>query len=112
MSKYIDIEYCGSWGYGGPANRLKAAIAKSYPDVEIKCHSANGATSVIEVNVVVNGTKHQIWRKGKADTENGHAAIVAAIKPLLWSIEDKKKVQSMNEKELLKIWSFFKTVDW
>jgi hypothetical protein len=38
---------------------------------------------VIEVNVVVNGTKHQIWRKGKADTENGHAAIVAAIKPLL-----------------------------
>jgi len=26
MVKSIDIEYCGGWGYGGPANRLKKSI--------------------------------------------------------------------------------------
>lgn len=31
----IIIEYCGGWGYGGPANRLKKAIAQHIPGIEI-----------------------------------------------------------------------------
>ena len=77
MSKVIDIEYCGGWGYGGPAMRLKKSLAEAYPDVEINCHSAQGMTSKIEVAWISNGDKQIVWSKGKADTENGHQQIVA-----------------------------------
>jgi len=43
----IDIEYCGSWGYGGPSNRLKTAILAKIPDAEISCHSAANKTGKI-----------------------------------------------------------------
>ena len=55
MVKTIDIEYCGGWGYGGPANRLKKSIADSFPDVTINCHSAKGMTSKIEVAWIDGG---------------------------------------------------------
>ena len=68
MVKTIDIEYCGGWGYGGPAKRLSEAIKKSLPDVTINCHSASGMTSKIEVAWIDGGQKNIIWSKGKADT--------------------------------------------
>lgn len=33
MAKIIDIEYCGGWGYGGVALKLKKAIAIMFPKV-------------------------------------------------------------------------------
>lgn len=41
----IIIEYCGGWGYGGPANRLKKAIAEHIPGLEVECISAGKMTS-------------------------------------------------------------------
>ncbi len=29
----IYIEYCGGWGFGGPALRLKKSIMTAFPDV-------------------------------------------------------------------------------
>lgn len=72
MSKVIDIEYCGGWGYGGPAMRLKKSLTEAYPDVEINCHSAKDLTSKIEVAWIEGGNKQIVWSKGRADTENGH----------------------------------------
>ena len=72
MPKAIDIEYCGAWGYGGPALRLKKRLTEAYPDVEINCHSANAKTSKIEVAWIENGNKNIVWSKNKADTENSH----------------------------------------
>ena len=43
----IYIEYCGGWGFGGPALRLKKAIVAALPGVEIDCESAEGTTSKI-----------------------------------------------------------------
>ena len=68
MSKVIDIEYCGGWGYGGPALRLKKALAVKFPDVEINNHSAKGLTGKVEVAWIKDGQKQIIWSKGKADT--------------------------------------------
>jgi len=70
MSKRVDIEYCGSWGYGGPANRLKKSIKEANPGVEVNCRSAQGKTGVIEVRFVdENGVQRPVWSKGKGDTD-------------------------------------------
>ncbi len=72
MPKAIDIEYCGGWGYGGPALRLKKALQEAFPNVEINNHSASTLTSKIEVAWIEDGNKNIIWSKGKADTEGNH----------------------------------------
>lgn len=68
MSKVIDIEYCGSWGYGGPAMRLKKYLVEKFPGVEINNHSAKGTTGVIQVSWIVDGKKSVVWSKGKGET--------------------------------------------
>lgn len=68
MVKVIDIEYCGGWGFGGPAQRLQKALKQAYPDLEVNIHSANGRTSLIEVAILDGDKKQMIWSKGKADT--------------------------------------------
>ena len=81
MGKQIDIEYCGSWGYGGPATRLKDYIKKNLgEDVEIKTHSAQGVTGTIKVSWINGGDLKTVWNKGKAETEGGHEAIIALLK--------------------------------
>jgi len=80
MSTKIDIEYCGSWGYGGPASRVKKAINAAFPDIEINMHSANGKTGVIKVSWVRDGKMEVVWSKGRDETEKGHAEIVALLK--------------------------------
>ena len=80
MPKIIDIEYCGGWGYGGPALRLKKIIEAAFAGVEISCHSASTMTSKIEVAWIDNGTKSIVWSKGKADTEKNHQEIVKLLK--------------------------------
>lgn len=87
MSKRVDIEYCGSWGYGGPANRLKKSIQEANPGVEVNCRSAQGKTGKIEVRFVdEKGTQHQVWSNGKGETESNHGQIVAQLKAEgLWS---------------------------
>ena len=80
MSNKIDIEYCGSWGYGGPANRLKKSITENLPGVEVNSHSAKGQTGTIKVSWIKNGALQTVWEKGKAATENGHSSIVALLK--------------------------------
>lgn len=72
MPKVIDIEYCGGWGYGGPASRLKKSLEQAFPGVEINSHSAQGMTSLIEVSWIDNGQKNKVWSKGKTDTESNH----------------------------------------
>ena len=84
MVKTIDIEYCGGWGYGGPATRLKKAIEAAIPGAPINLHSAKGMTSKIEVAWIDGGNKQIVWSKGKADTENGHAEIIAILKKGNW----------------------------
>ena len=68
MSKSIDIEYCGAWGYGGPSLRLKKALQESFPDVEINSHSAGKVTGKIDVAWIIDGKKNVIWSNGKAET--------------------------------------------
>lgn len=84
MVKVIDIEYCDSWGYGGPAARLKKAIQAAFPDSTIELHPADGPTSKIEVAWKEAGVKKIVWSKGKADTENGHTTILANLKQAQW----------------------------
>ncbi len=43
----IYIEYCGGWGYGGPALRLKKSLITAFSNVEIQCESADDVTSKI-----------------------------------------------------------------
>lgn len=85
MSNKVDIEYCGSWGYGGPAQRVKKAIIEQLPGVEVNCHSANGKTGTIKVSWVKGGNLQTVWEKGRGDTEAGHAAIVALLKQSQWT---------------------------
>lgn len=84
MSNKIDIEYCGSWGYGGPANRLKKSILENLPGVEVNCHSAMGKTGTIKVSWSKGGNLSTVWNKGRGETENGHAEIVALLKQNQW----------------------------
>lgn len=65
MVKAIDIEYCGSWGYGGAADRLKKELHKVFPDVEIICHAFHGKSQKIEVSWIEEGHKHVVWSKSK-----------------------------------------------
>jgi|JI61114BRNA_FD_contig_61_2605615_length_299_multi_2_in_0_out_0_1 hypothetical protein len=37
-------------------------------------------TQKVEVSWIIDGKKVMIWSKGKADTESGHAEIVANLK--------------------------------
>lgn len=88
MVKHIDIEYCGGWGYGGPANRVKNAIQAAFPDLKIVTHSANGMTSKIDVAWIEDsGNKTLVWTGGKAAAEGGHAQIIALIKAQKWAIK-------------------------
>ena len=80
MAKVIDIEYCGAWGYGGSALRLKKALAERFPNVEINCHSANGTTGKIEVSWIIDGKKSIIWGKGREDTNAAHEQIGKLMK--------------------------------
>ena len=63
--------------------RLKNSLAKAFPDAKIATHSAGGKTGKIEVAWIESGQKKIVWSKGKADTENNHAAIAANLKPAL-----------------------------
>jgi hypothetical protein len=50
-SKQIDIEYCGSCGFGGAARKLKTYIVENYGEpLEINCHSADEASGTIKVS--------------------------------------------------------------
>lgn len=89
MSNKIDIEYCGGWGYGGPALKLKKAIAAKFPDVEINNHSAKGTTGKIEVGWIINGQKKIVWSDGRAKTEESHNAIIDLLKNSQWHRNDK-----------------------
>ena len=40
-------------------------------------------TSKIEVAVIDGGNKNMVWSKGKAETENNHATIIAQLKAAL-----------------------------
>jgi len=80
----IEIEYCGGWGYGGPAKNLKASLAIAFSGVLIDCHSAGGKTSKIEVSWIDGGKKTIVWSKGRADTDNSHQEIAALIKKQNW----------------------------
>ena len=86
MPKQIDIEFCGSWGYGGPARELKTYLTNNYgEELEINCHSASGKTGTIKVSWIKNGALQTVWEKGRADTMNGHAQILALLKQHAWA---------------------------
>ena len=62
MSKKVDIEYCGAWGYGGPAMKLKQFLLNTYGSpLEINVHSANGTTGTIKVAWIKNGALQTVW---------------------------------------------------
>ena len=85
MSNQVDIEYCGSWGYGGPATRLKDYISKNYGEnLNIKTHSATGVTGTIKVSWIKGGSLDTVWEKGKAETEGAHAEILGLLKQKAW----------------------------
>jgi len=86
----IIIEYCGGWGYGGPANRLKKAIVEHIPGLEVECISAGKMTSKIEVYWVSGDERKAIWSNGKAATEENHKEIVNLIKQHMWAQKSSK----------------------
>lgn len=92
MVKEIEIEYCGSWGYGGPANSLKNAIAQKFPDAKFNLHSANGKTGVIKVVLTENGQKREIWSQGRDATNKNHQQIIELLGK--WNEVWKKKIES------------------
>lgn len=106
MTKVIDIEYCGGWGYGGPANRLKKALSEAFPNVTINCHSANGMTSRVEVAWIDGGNKQIIWSKGKNETESGHANIIAALKGSQWKTDWSSRETIIRWEITLKVMEF------
>lgn len=85
----IYIEYCGGWGFGGPALRLKKALMAAFPNVEIDCQSADGWTNKVEVYWIEGATKKLYWSKGKADTENGHNEIITLLKSAWWNRKER-----------------------
>ena len=110
MSKQIDIEYCGSWGYGGPSKRVKDYIIKNYGEqVEVNTHSSTGVTGVIKVSWIKNGALQPVWSKGKAETESGHAEILALLKQNAWLRPDWERLSS-NEKTFWNLGSSLKHV--
>lgn len=88
MGKIL-IEYCGGWGYRGPANKLKESINQAYPTAEIECVSAGQKTSKIEVFWIDGGNKTPVWSNGRAQTDSGHQEIVQALKQYCNWIEAK-----------------------
>ena len=80
MSKVLDIEYCGGWGYGGSAMRLKQALAERFPGVEVNCHSASSRTRKIEVAWIIDGKKNIVWSKDREETNEEHAKIYKLLK--------------------------------
>ena len=79
MGKII-IEYCGGWGYRGPANNLKQSIVQAYPKVDIESVSAGTKTSKIEVFWIDGGKKEVVWSNGRAQTDSAHQQIVESLK--------------------------------
>jgi selT/selW/selH-like putative selenoprotein len=112
MSKRVDIEYCGSWGYGGPANRLKKSIQDANPGVEVNSRSAQGKTGKIAVRIVdSNGAITEVWANGKAETEANHAQIVAKLKAEgLWSKKPCDKKNKLIWEGILKLMGFLWTL--
>lgn len=49
MSRFIDIEYCGSWGYGPLAMHLKRFLERCYPKEKIYCHASQFKTLLVVV---------------------------------------------------------------
>lgn len=91
MAKKIDIEYCGGWGWGGTATRLKKALQQAFAGVDIDCHSANGWTGKVVVSWVDGGQKKVVWEGGRDATDGGHAAIANALKGSQW-LRIKKRI--------------------
>ena len=113
MSKQIDIEYCGAWGYGGPATRLKDFISKNYGEnVEIKTHSAGATTGTIKVSWIKGGALATVWEKNKAETEAGHAQILAALKANAWLSRLSLEWKIEKWGGLLKLGKFFEEHDY
>ena len=115
MVKHIDIEYCGAWGYGGPATRLKKEVEAAFAGVQVSCHSAGKSTSVITVSWIDdNGNKKVLWSKGRADTENSHKEIVQLLKDNQWVMRNLEwmRSQSINEGELLNFGALLNNFDW
>lgn len=102
MSKRVDIEYCGSWGYGGAAMRAKKAVQEVYPDAEVSCHSAKGVTGTIKVSWVKEGQLQTVWEKGRGQTDcsEGREEIVKLLKQSEWFSHTKQT--SFEWRELLK----------
>lgn len=107
MVKVIDIEYCGGWGYGGPALRLKKSLQAAFPNHEINTHSAHGLTGKIEVAWIEGGNKKIVWSKGKADTESKHETIIDNLKSAQWFSSGKKEIHLwwFALKSMEQIWS-------
>ena len=103
----IEIEYCGAWGYGGPATRLKDRLAKDL-GVPVNAHSASGTTGVIEVRICKGGNKEVVWKKGKPETEAGHDEIVGLAKKALWVIVNQWNKSSQNEESFWNLGSSLK----
>ncbi len=101
MGKVV-IEYCGGWGFRGPANNLKQSIVQAYPNVEIESVSAGQKTSKIEVFWIDGGNKQAVWTNGRAQTDSNHQQIVDSLKQYcnwiaakLWKRQRKKLVDEM-----------------
>ena len=103
----IEIEYCGAWGYGGPATKLKDRLAKDL-GIPVNAHSASGTTGVIEVTVCKGGAKEVVWKKGKPETIAGHDEIVGLAKKALWLNVDRWNKSSPNEENFWNLGSSLK----
>lgn len=51
MSKKIDIEYCGSWGFKSAAGRLKNILQQAFPDKKVDLIVAPSVTKRIDVKI-------------------------------------------------------------
>ena len=68
MPKVIQIEYCGGWGYGWRAARVRDLLQQNFPTTKINYFSLM-ATGKIEVFWVKDGKKEIVWSGGRQDTQ-------------------------------------------
>ena len=68
MPNTIKIEYCGGWGYGWIASRVRNLLLQSFPDATMDFKSARGITGKVEVSWIKDGKKEVVWSGGRQET--------------------------------------------
>lgn len=86
MNKKIEVEYCGSWGFRGPASRLKNILQQAFPGSNVGLIEAASSTSRIDVKVVDGDKQSIVWSGNRAEATKSDEEIKQKIKNTMWFV--------------------------